>query len=223
MIKKYFKVIFISVVLIFIVAVFFLIVYIYSQTALKWGGKYYITICSGMCPDSAQTWPVSDNIVIKREKPTNCQNIIVRNPNDHSNTQTAIQGCYFEVAEKLRDKSVCDFLNKNSPDYADKCKKNIDNKNSSDLGLLTTGSNRVDIYILKEDNGKELQNFIRNAVAPYLYITDLEKKYGYDFQLTFPDSVKSVGQFPVKIKLIPQNIGVDWTIEIHNPYNVYLR
>ena len=52
---------------------------------------------------------------------------------------------------------------------------------------------------------------------------DLEKKYGYDFQLTFPDSVKSVGQFPVKIKLIPQNIGVDWTIEIHNPYNVYLR
>jgi hypothetical protein len=221
-----------------IILIAFVIKSYFFSSLISWDGKYHLNnifACLDNC--QVQTWPIADDIVINKKSPISCEKILVYDPRGYSTTESAIDSCYFEVAERLRDKSVCKNLEKYSNDRVTVCQNNIDTQNTRDLigfqrlvnadnnnpGVSEADRNVLHIPILKEDAGKDLRQLIKNAIAPHLYITDMQKKYGYDFQISLPATIKMSVTYPVQIKFTPQNVSVNWKIVVDNPYNIGLK
>lgn len=225
-------------IILFLVIVGFAIKSYFFSGLISWDGKYHlnnILACLDNC--QVQTWPIADDIVINKKSPLSCENIVVYDPRGYSTTESAIIGCYYEVAERLRDKTVCQNLEKYSSSRVGECQNNIDTQNTRDLvgfqrlvtaddnnlGVGEVDRNVLHIGILKEDAGKNLKQLIKNAIAPHLYITDIQKKYGYDFQVSLPPRIEPSVVYPIQIKFTPQNFSVNWKIEVNNPYNINIQ
>ena len=190
------------------------------------GDNKTISIYRSTFMDTAQSWPIADEIVIKRKSSTLCGNIVVHNPSARANTETAIKRCYFEVAERLRDKAVCGHLQNYSSEDVSKCRKNIDKENARDFATLKRfAENIMPIQILKKDQGKSLTQFIEDSFEPHFkstILTDKEREYGHDLEIILPKTITSSGEYKILVKLVPQNVEAEYTISIDNPYKINL-